>query len=95
MYTPAPLCAAVGMFDGVHIGHRSLIANVCDAASARGYTPAVFTFDIHPLEIVAPERSPKLICTLDERVALLHEASSRSRCFASTTICVGCLPKIL
>ncbi len=74
MYTPAPLCAAVGMFDGVHIGHRSLIANVCDAASARGYTPAVFTFDIHPLEIVAPERSPKLICTLDERVALLREA---------------------
>ena len=62
------------MFDGVHIGHRSLIANVCDAASARGYTPAVFTFDIHPLEIVAPERSPKLICTLDERVALLREA---------------------
>ena len=62
MYTPAPYVPQSECSTGSDIGHRSLIANVCDAASARGYTPAVFTFDIHPLEIVAPERSPKLIC---------------------------------
>ena len=62
------------MFDGVHLGHRSLIDEVCGVASMRGYIPAVFTFDIHPLDIVAPGRSPKLICPLDRRIALLRDA---------------------
>lgn len=62
------------MFDGVHLGHRSLIADVCNAASARGCVPTIFTFDIHPLEIIAPERAPKLICPLERRIELLHEA---------------------
>jgi len=71
-----PLCAAVGMFDGVHLGHRSLLAHVREAANLRGQVPAVFTFDTHPLEIVAPEHAPKLICSLPERVSLLHEAGA-------------------
>ncbi len=76
MAEPKQLCAAVGMFDGGHLGHRSLLVHVREAANIRGQVPAVFTFDAHPLEIVAPERAPKLLSSLPERINLLHEAGA-------------------
>lgn len=70
------LCAAVGMFDGVHLGHRSIISRLCAEARQRNLVPAIFTFDIHPLEIVAPQRAPRLVCSLPERVRQLHHAGA-------------------
>ena len=42
-----PLAATIGMFDGVHRGHRLVVDNLRQAASARGLKTAVFTFTIH------------------------------------------------
>lgn len=57
--TPAPAAATVGTFDGVHLGHRLVISTLLDIAAARGERPVVFTFDRHPLAVIAPDRAPK------------------------------------
>lgn len=63
--------ASVGMFDGVHSGHRYLIDNIKTEASKRGLQSAVITFSKHPLSLIAPQASPLLLSTLEERLELL------------------------
>ncbi|NUQ69944.1 MAG: bifunctional riboflavin kinase/FAD synthetase [Chthonomonadales bacterium] len=63
---------AVGTFDGVHVGHQNLIKRARQEADARGTDTVVLTFDRHPLEIIAPERAPRLLTTLPERCALFE-----------------------
>lgn len=53
--------ATVGTFDGLHRGHRRVIATVRELALTRGLEPTVICFDRHPLETIAPERAPRLI----------------------------------
>ena len=64
--------AAVGMFDGVHTGHQHMLRELRAGAEARGLLPAAFTFDIHPLQLVAPGRAPRLLTPLDDKVRLLR-----------------------
>jgi riboflavin kinase/FMN adenylyltransferase len=64
----------IGNFDGVHIGHQHLIAQVRDGAMRLGAKPAVLTFDPHPACVVAPDRAPRLLTTIAERTALLERA---------------------
>lgn len=70
--TPASVIT-VGTFDGVHRGHREVIRTLLDIAGRRHMHPVVVTFDRHPLEVVAPDRAPKLIVTLEERDRLLAQ----------------------
>lgn len=63
----------IGNFDGVHVGHQHLFQRVVEAARRRGLTPAVLTFDPHPSKVVAPDRAPRLLTTIDERRALMRE----------------------
>lgn len=66
--------AAVGMWDGVHRGHRFLIDYVKIEGSYRNLTPSVITFNTHPLTIVRPHAVPPLLNTAEERFARLDEA---------------------
>ncbi len=66
-----PCVLTIGNFDGVHIGHQALLAKTRAHAAAQGVAPAVLTFDPHPAAIVAPERLPEMICTLEQRITLL------------------------
>lgn len=59
--------ATVGTFDGLHKGHRRVLARLKAEASARGMEPMVVCFDRHPLETVAPSRAPLLIQSPSER----------------------------
>jgi riboflavin kinase/FMN adenylyltransferase len=61
----------IGAYDGVHLGHRALIGQVRDVASARGLQSVVVTFDRHPAEVVRPESAPKLLTDLDQKLELL------------------------
>ncbi len=72
-----PCALAIGNFDGVHIGHQALIGETVRCAQRNGFTPAVLTFDPHPTAIVAPNRVPPLICTMEERFRLLGSAGAR------------------
>jgi riboflavin kinase/FMN adenylyltransferase len=72
--TKIATAVTIGNFDGVHIGHRHLLREVVEAAKKVGATPAVLTFDPHPSKVVAPERTPRLLSTMDERRAWMAAA---------------------
>jgi len=66
-------CAVtVGIFDGVHIGHRLLLTETVQRARVRGARAVVVTFDTHPGELLAGAGPPELT-SLDERLALISE----------------------
>lgn len=65
---PSPV-VAIGNFDGVHVAHRLLINLAIDRARELGGTSVVYTFDPHPVKILAPDESPLLIQTLEQRIA--------------------------
>lgn len=69
--TTAGRIAVVGMFDGVHAGHRHLLAHLRREATAYGLKPLVVTFANHPLELIAPEKAPALLSSPDEKLLLL------------------------
>jgi riboflavin kinase/FMN adenylyltransferase len=72
--TPANLgrsVIAIGNFDGVHRGHLSILRDVCARARSRGAAAVAVTFDPHPLRVLRPERAPKLITPLPQRLQLL------------------------
>jgi riboflavin kinase/FMN adenylyltransferase len=56
-----PLHLAIGMFDGVHLGHRAVIAAAVAAARSCGGTAGVLTFWPHPSALFRPEQATKLI----------------------------------
>lgn len=67
-----PVCAvAVGVFDGVHWGHRAIFKKLIDTAKESGMRSVALTFDKHPTELLAPTRAPYYINTLDQRVELI------------------------
>lgn len=66
--------AAVGMYDGVHLGHRFLIDFLKAQARERGLSSAVVTFDRHPRQVVRPLEAPRLLTTLYQRASLLEQA---------------------
>ena len=64
----------IGSFDGVHLGHRRLVAELVRVAAARGLAAVVVTFDRHPAAVVRPGSAPLLLTDLGQRVELLREA---------------------
>ncbi len=58
---------AVGTFDGVHIGHQALISRAVSLARDAGLPCALFTFQNHPLSVLAPDRVPPTLSSLRER----------------------------
>ncbi|HEV3327758.1 MAG TPA: bifunctional riboflavin kinase/FAD synthetase [Acidimicrobiales bacterium] len=63
----------IGVYDGVHVGHRHVLQRLRETAAARGLRTAVVTFDPHPASIVAPERAPLLLTSVERRLELLAE----------------------
>lgn len=59
--TDKPVILAMGCFDGVHIGHRKVIATAVEQAKTRCGEAWVFTFNPHPAKILSPETAPPLI----------------------------------
>ena len=64
---------ALGNFDGLHIGHQSVIACAVRIAQQQGIASAVFTFSNHPLSVIAPERCPPQLLTTTDKVRLLRD----------------------
>lgn len=69
-----PSVVVIGNFDGVHLGHRSVIRRAREKADRGGYALVAVTFDPHPMAVLRPEHAPSALTTLDARAALLAEA---------------------
>jgi riboflavin kinase/FMN adenylyltransferase len=71
----APIYASpvvtIGNFDGVHLGHQSLIRDLVTHAAKMGGTPVIVTFYPHPLQVLAPNNAPLQIQTLDQKLATI------------------------
>lgn len=65
-----PCAVALGAFDGIHLGHRALIAENHRVAALRGYDTAVYTFANHPLSVLRPQGAPPLLLDAAEREPL-------------------------
>lgn len=63
--------ATVGMFDGVHAGHRFLLDFISQEAARRNLSTQVITFTNHPLSIVRPESAPKLLSSPEQKLDLI------------------------
>ena len=63
----------VGVFDGVHRGHQSLISKVVAEAKSKGAVAGVLTFRNHPDSVLNPNFQPQYITSIVERVRLIEE----------------------
>lgn len=63
-----PSTVTIGVFDGLHLGHQSIMRAVADRAAINGTTPTVVTFDPHPRSILYPESAPPLLQTFEQRL---------------------------
>ena len=64
---------ALGVFDGLHTGHRKLVERAVDSARELGASPILVTFDPHPVEVVRPGTHPLVLTPLDRRAELAGE----------------------
>ena len=75
--TRRPLCLAMGVFDGMHVGHQAIVAEAVRIAAATGSVPAVLTFDPPPDSVLSPEGGPPLLTTTEEKLSLMRAAGIR------------------
>lgn len=68
---PAPSAVTIGVFDGVHRGHRVLLERVVDLARRDGLRAVAVTFDRNPLAVVSPGDQPPVLQVLEDKVAAL------------------------
>jgi riboflavin kinase / FMN adenylyltransferase len=69
-----PSAVTIGNFDGVHLGHRAILRRLRPLADANGWKASALSFDPHPTKIVAPQRTPKLMTTPEQRARWMGEA---------------------
>jgi len=68
-----PSVVSIGNFDGLHLGHREILRTVVERARSLGVQSAAMTFSPHPIQFLAPDRAPRLITTLEQKIALMKE----------------------
>ena len=62
----------MGNFDGIHLGHRALIDGAVEDARSSRIPSVVLTFEPHPLQVLAPERAPKMLLSHKDKMELLR-----------------------
>ncbi len=69
---PGPLCVAIGVFDGVHLGHQELIRRTLREAGRLAATAVALTFHPHPARVLRPEAAPHLLTSALHKQRLLE-----------------------
>lgn len=68
-----PIFLAIGVFDGVHLGHQAVISTSARHAHSADGTAVVVTFDPHPAKILRPENAPHLITSTPHKIELIRK----------------------
>src|SRR5688572_1236331 len=71
------VCVAIGVFDGVHLGHQQVIRQMIADAEQHEAAAVVITFDRHPNAIVAPDRTPELIYSLPQKLRAIQSLGAQ------------------
>ncbi len=69
---PGPLFLAIGVFDGVHRGHRAVIERALGDARTSGGNAVVVTFDPHPIRVLRPDKAPRLLTSTAHKLRLIR-----------------------
>src|SRR5882724_13704720 len=72
------VCLAIGVFDGVHLGHQQVIRQMVANAEQQEARPVVITFDRHPNAVVAPDRVPPLIYSLPQKLRVIESLGTET-----------------
>jgi riboflavin kinase/FMN adenylyltransferase len=67
-----PIFLAIGVFDGVHLGHQAVISTSARHAHSADGTPVVVTFDPHPAKVLRPQDAPHLLTATTHKIALIR-----------------------
>jgi len=70
---PGPIFLAIGVFDGVHLGHQAVISTSAGHAKDAGGTLVVVTFDPHPAKVLRPQNAPHLLTATQHKIALFRD----------------------
>ncbi len=68
---PHKVCLAIGVFDGVHLGHQQVIGQARDDARAGRGMSVALTFDPHPMRVLQPQKAPLLLTSTGHKLALI------------------------
>jgi len=71
-------CLAIGVFDGVHLGHQQIIRQTIADARQQNALAVVVTFDRHPSAIVAPDRVPPLIYSQAQKIRTIESLGAEA-----------------
>jgi riboflavin kinase / FMN adenylyltransferase len=77
---PGGVCVAIGVFDGVHLGHQRVLGQALEDARRQGAISVVVTFDRHPNAVVAPQNVPPLIYPLAKKLRVIASLGLDAAC---------------
>ena len=77
---PSAHVVAIGMFDGLHTGHRQVLTRLRALGDRHGLPTLVLTFDPHPRSVIGARAAPPLLCTVDDRLCLLAASGLVDSC---------------
>jgi riboflavin kinase/FMN adenylyltransferase len=83
---------SIGKFDGVHAGHRAVVAELKSLAERDGLVSVVVTFDRHPLAVLSPENCPKTLVSVEQKLDLLAETGIDATLVLEFTRALAALP---
>jgi len=64
---------AIGVFDGLHLGHQAVIGRALESSRQTGGNAVVVTFDPHPVRVLRPEKAPRLLTSTRHKVKLIEK----------------------
>jgi riboflavin kinase/FMN adenylyltransferase len=70
---PGPIFLAIGVFDGIHLGHKAVIGRALADAQKAGGTAVVVTFEPHPARILRPDKAPRLLTSTPHKIRLIRD----------------------
>lgn len=65
--------ATIGAFDGIHVGHQTIIKQTIETARAEGLPSLLMTFDVHPRQVLKPHEDAEMLMSLEDKLAVLAE----------------------